>query len=241
MRSLTTKAVCIARILHPFPFTSSSPPLGDTCHLGLRWSWREARLEHSLQTPGVPCQREHARITTLRRQPAAAGAGGAQRAGEGDLTSSGSPPAKLAPEGDMLRGSAAGCPACAGLPTGLGACGHKVRGRGRYWWQPPVAGATQRRAFAPSWQVNLERERTEDKARHEEHKIRPRSLAAVSPHWFLKTKQVWDGWILSKRWCLEVAVQNILLGAHSDIVLAGPEGSKIRPNTLSTILFHKHK
>lgn len=154
MRSLTTKAVCIARILHPFPFTSSSPPLGDTCHLGLRWSWREARLEHSLQTPGVPCQREHARITTLRRQPAAAGAGGAQRAGEGDLTSSGSPPAKLAPEGDtprVLRGSAAGCPACAGLPTGLGACGHKVRGTGRdtdgspQWQERPREGLLHHR------------------------------------------------------------------------------------------------
>lgn len=56
-----------------------------------------------------------------------------------------------------------------------------------------VPSATQRKAFAAMSQGNLKTERTEDKARQKEHKIRSRSLAAVSPHWFLKTKTELDG------------------------------------------------
>lgn len=83
-----------------------------------------------------------------------------------------------------------GCSACARLPARLGAHGHKDREAvrdidGSPWWQQQL-----RKAFAALWQGNLEREGTKDKARREEHKIRSRSLAAVSPHWFLKTKQV---------------------------------------------------
>lgn len=58
----------------------------------------------------------------------------------------------------------------------------------RYGWQSPVAGTTQRKVFAAMCQGNLETERTESKARQEEHKIVSGSLAAVSPHWFLKPK-----------------------------------------------------
>lgn len=119
--------------------------------------------------------------------------------------------------------------------------GSSWRSSERYWWQSPVAGATQRKASAAMCQGNLETQRTEDKARQEEHKRRCRSLAAVSPRWFLKTKQARAGWILSKKQRTEVAVQNTLLEANSNMIPAGPEGSRVRPNILNTILSHEHK
>lgn len=88
-----------------------------------------------------------------------------------------------------------------------------------------AGGATQEKAFAAMCEGDLERERTEDKARQKENKIRPRSFAAVKPIQFLNLKQVQAGWIPSKKWRMD-GVQNPFLGANSNTAQSGPKGIK---------------
>lgn len=88
-----------------------------------------------------------------------------------------------APEGDVSQlffGGGTRCSACPGLPTGLDTHGHKdgeaVRDTDGSQ-SPGAGGETQKKAFAAMCQSNFERERTENKARQQEHKIRPTSFA----------------------------------------------------------------
>lgn len=86
---------------------------------------------------------------------------------------------------------------------------------------------------SPQWQDGHKRKRLLQQCvkviwREQEQRIKldtgPRSFAAVKSTWFLNLEQVQAGWISSKKWCMEVEVQNPLLGANSNIVQSGAKG-----------------
>lgn len=102
------------------------------------------------------------------------------------------------------------------------------------WWEPGGRSLPRERALPHCGKRNQKGSEHRPKQDRRNAKIWCRNWAALGPQWFLKTKQVQSGWNLRD------SGQSLFRG-NSGIVLAGPEGSRVKPSTCSTIPSHKHQ